>query len=87
VLEQESAGAGAQRPEHVIVGVERGQDDDLRRVPAGAQQLGGRQPVHPGHPDVHQHHVGPVLVHRAHDLGAVGDLRHDGDVGGSREHQ
>ena len=28
-----------------------------------AQELGGGEAVHPGHPDVHQHHVGPVLGH------------------------
>ena len=30
----------------------------------GPDRGGGGQPVHPGHPDVHQHHVGVMALHR-----------------------
>ena len=40
----------------------------------GAQRLGGGQPVHPGHPDVHQHHVRGVRGDGGGHLGAVGGL-------------
>jgi hypothetical protein len=54
-LRRKSAGTGAQRGVDVLVEVEGGEDEN-----AG---LAGEPPSHleavdPGHPDVHQHHVG-----------------------------
>ena len=85
VLEQEPAGAGAQGAQDVVVGLERREDDDLGRVVARAQQLGGGETVHPGHPDVHQHDVGLVLGHRVCDLAAVRRLADDHDLLDARE--
>src|ERR1700750_2509673 len=53
VLDQEAAGPGAQRLEHVLVQLERGQDDHLHsREPSVAGDLvRGLQPVQAGHPD------------------------------------
>jgi hypothetical protein len=65
----------------VLVGVEGGQDDDLGRVAAGAQGLGGGQPVHRRHADVHEDHVGGVPVDHRQDLGAVAGLGDHADVG------
>ena len=45
VLEQEAAGAGPQRPQHVVVGVEGGEDDHVRRVGDGADALRREQAV------------------------------------------
>ena len=70
----------------MVVGVEGGQHDHRGRVLAGAQLLGGGEPVHPRHPDVHQHDVGRVGVDRGGHLGAVGDLGHHADVVGAGQH-
>ncbi len=51
----------------------------------GAEQLGGGEAVDPGHPDVHEHHVGPVPVGRREHLGAIGRLSHHVDAGGTAE--
>ena len=40
---------------------------------------GGLDPVHPRHPDVHQHHVGPQLTGEPHGFEAVLGLPHDLD--------
>jgi hypothetical protein len=70
----------------VLVGVERGEDDDLRRTVAPADPLRRREPVDPGHPDVHEHHVGRVLVHERHDLVPVVGLGHDRQVVRTGQH-
>jgi hypothetical protein len=41
---------------------------------------GGGQAIDPGHPDVHQHYVGPQGAGRADGLGAVGGFPDDVDV-------
>ena len=48
VLEQEAAGAGAQRGEGVLVQVERGQDEHLGRAGAGHDPPGRLDAVQPG---------------------------------------
>jgi hypothetical protein len=61
LLEQEAAGARAERFVHVIVEVEGGEDDDLGRARARRGDLPGRgDAVKHRHPDVHQDHVRPV---------------------------
>ena len=83
VLEQEAAGAGAQRGEHVLVEVERRQDDHARRRVAVAldQHPRRRDAVEPGHADVHQHDVGGGDREALERLAAVlglADHRHVG---------
>src|SRR5690606_17203968 len=91
VLQQEAARARPQRLVHVVVDVERGEHQDPRPVlprrPGGAggaaggeQPAGGLQPVHLGHPHVHQHHVGPGAAAQLDAPGAVGGLAHHVDV-------
>ena len=62
VLEQEAARTGAERVVDVLVEVEGRQHEDARPVRRGlrhARELpGGLDPVHAGHADVHQDHVG-----------------------------
>ena len=60
VLQQEAAGAGPQRVEHVLVEVERREDDHLHRVVhVGSGDAPGRlDAVAAGHADVHEHDVG-----------------------------
>ena len=70
-LSRKPAGARAQRAEDVVVGVEGRQDDDLGRVLARAQELGGGKAVHPRHPDVHQHDVRLMLGDCGGDLAPV----------------
>ena len=53
------------------VRVEGRQDDDLRRVLALAQELGGGKAVHPRHPNVHQHDVRLMLGDCGGDLAPV----------------
>jgi len=76
VLDQETAGPGAQRLVDVLVGLEGGQDDDLDpgQVLLGRDAPGGFQAVDPGHPDVHQHHVRALAAGQVHGLPAVGGL-------------
>ncbi len=59
VLDQEARGARPQRLEDVLVQLEGGQDDHPGTGQRGLRgdAPGGLQAVHPGHPDVHQHHV------------------------------
>ena len=81
VLEQEAAGAGAQRGEHVLVEVERRQDDHPRGRVAAAldQQPRRRDAVEPRHADVHQHDVGGrdrELLERVAAVLGLADDRH-----------
>ena len=46
----------------------------------------GLEPVHLGHADVHQHHVGACSTHRIEGLGAGCCLGHDIDRAGSEDH-
>ena len=83
VLDQEAARAGPQRGVHVIVIVERGEHDDPGRPGPGAPRrdhLGGLDAVHAGHPDVHDHHVGPGLPGELDRLGAGAGLADDVEV-------
>ena len=59
VLQQEAAGAGAQRLVDVVVEVERGEDQHPRVGRRAARDLPGRRDaVEDRHPHVHQDHVG-----------------------------
>jgi hypothetical protein len=53
VLEQETAGAGAERFVDVLVEVERRQDEDPRCVIGGEDPPRRLEPVELGHADVH----------------------------------
>ncbi len=60
VLEQEPARSGRQRVVDVLIEVVGGEDHHPRSrgwSPRG-DPAGGLDPIHPGHPDVHQHHLG-----------------------------
>ena len=83
VLEHEPAGPAAQRLEDVLVLVEGGHDQDpgQRILAAVEDDLGGFQPVHDRHPDIHQHDVGPQSAGLAHRLDAVRGLADDVQVG------
>ncbi|CAM5367528.1 hypothetical protein SDIAM26S_02855 [Streptomyces diastaticus subsp. diastaticus] len=86
VLEHEPAGTGPEAGEGVLVQVEGGQDQHLRRVLGGADPPGGLHPVQARHPHVHQHHVdggGPQHLDR---LGAVARLPDHLHVRLGREH-
>src|SRR5215813_3119423 len=79
VLEDEPAGPVAQGFEDVLVLVEGGHHEDpgQRVLPAVEDDLGGFQAVHDGHPDVHQHHVGPQGPGLAYRLDPVTGLADD----------
>jgi hypothetical protein len=60
----------------MLVGLECGQDDHVRRSRKAAEGRRGGNAVHPGHPDVHQDDIGSMR-HRGRDgVGAVGSLAH-----------
>ena len=85
VLEQETARARPQRVEDVLVQVEGGQDEHLRRRSAVPSRLPGElprrlDPVGARHPHVHQHHVGPQLPAGPHRLAAVAGRAEHGEV-------
>ena len=78
-LAEEPAGARAQGGQDVLVHLEGRQDDDLDvgELRVGGDPLGRGDPVDPGHPDVHQHHVRAGPAHRVDRVGAVADLADD----------
>ena len=85
VLQQESARARADRAQRRVVEIEGREHDDAGH--AAARLLGGaqdarraRDAVGPGHPDVHEHHVGPLLGGDEHRLRSVAGLADDGEV-------
>src|ERR1017187_231616 len=83
VFEQEAAGTGAQRREHVLVQVERGQHQDAGAggFRCGGDLPGGLDAVHAGHPDVHQDHVRFFSGGEFYRLGAGARLADRGEVG------
>jgi hypothetical protein len=83
VLEQEAAGAGAERLVDVVVEVEGGEHENAGRRFAwlGKQAAGGFDAVESRHADVHQRDVEPVSRGELEHLGAVVRLGHDLDVG------
>jgi hypothetical protein len=80
-LQQETArpltdGAGGS-----LIEIEGREHDDARRMLV-AEQLGGRlEPVHHGHPDVHQHHVRTDRPQHGHRFAAVGCLGDNFQIG------
>jgi RNA polymerase sigma-70 factor (ECF subfamily) len=58
ILGQVAAGSGAQRAEHALVVGEGGEGDDARAGEPIAQRLGGGDPVHARHAQVHEHDIG-----------------------------
>src|SRR5690606_28459583 len=83
-LEQEPGGARAQRTEHVLVEVERGEHEHLGQ--ALLDDLPRRRhAVRPGHAHVHEHDVGPQRPCVRHGHRAVTGLAHDLDVAGGGE--
>ena len=81
VLEDEAGCAGPERLDDVLVETERRQDQDPR-----SGQLPGRlDPVHAGHPDVHQHDIGQVAPRLLDRLLAGAGLGDDLDVAGALE--
>src|SRR3990172_1019578 len=81
ILEQEAAGAGAQRLESVFVEIEGGQDEDPRRGLDGDDAPGRLEPVDARHADVQDRHGRPEAPHQADGLGTVGTLADDAQVG------
>jgi hypothetical protein len=78
-LEQETAGAGAQGAEDVLVGLE-GREDQDPHLGRHREQLGGRgDTVELRHAHVHQHHVGAAVASPVHGLAAVLRLVEDLD--------
>ena len=80
VLDQESAGAGAEGGHHVLVGLEGGEHDDMRWRVEPPKFRGCRDPVHLGHPDAHEDDVRTVLPDGCDRVGTVVGLADDVDV-------
>jgi len=74
VLEQESARAGMQRVEDVLVEVEGGQHEHAWRMRALHDPPCGLEPVDGRHPDVHEDDVGPGATRGVDGLGAISGL-------------
>jgi hypothetical protein len=83
VLEQETAGSGAQCSEEVLVQVEGGEHQDTG-VACGGDAAGGLDAVHVGHADVHEDNVGPVFGRCGDRLAAGAGGAHDVQVGHGR---
>ena len=80
VLQDEAAGAGAERLVDVLVEVE-GREDQDPGLAVGREDLpGGLKAVQLGHPNVHEHDVGLKARSLMNGLVAVGGLGHDVDV-------
>ena len=79
--------APAQGGEHVVVEMERGQHDDVGRSGQLVEVSGGGDPVHVGHPDVHQHDVGLQRGGCGEGVSSVGGFADDVDGGvGAQDH-
>ena len=77
VLQHVADRAGVQRAEHVVVVIERGEDQDLDLRVRPVDPPRGLRAVHHRHADVHQDDVRPQAFRHANRLGAVlGDPRH-----------
>jgi hypothetical protein len=81
VLEQEAAGAGAQRLVHDLVEIEGREHEHPRRLRQVLQAPRGLEAVDVGHAHVHQHDVGPQLGGARHGHGAICGLADNLDVG------
>src|SRR5205823_4953661 len=83
VLDEEAAGSGTQRLEHVLVEIERGEDDDAHRgeLAVLGDGPGGGETIGAGHANVHQHDVGTLRPGQGHGLVAVTGFPDDFDVG------
>ncbi len=57
VLQKKTAGPRTQRLDHVLVDIERREDQNPGRLVLGCQDPGGLDPIQDGHPDVHEDHV------------------------------
>ena len=82
VLDEEAAGAGAQRLEHVLVELERREDHDPhpRQMLVRRDHASGREAVEDGHANVHEHHFGYEALRQLHGRFAVIGLPDDLDV-------
>ena len=80
VLQEEAAGAGAQRLEDVVVLLEGRQDQHPRARRARPRPAGRLEPAAARHLDVHQHHVGPEAPGDLDGLLAVAGLARDLEV-------
>src|SRR5207248_3211349 len=87
VLHHKTTGTGAERLEHILVHLERGQDQHAqpRQGSISHDSPSRFETINAGHTDVHQHHVGALLSSPADGLLAVGRLSHDLDIGGRTE--
>jgi hypothetical protein len=83
VLEQEAAGAGAQRAVDVLVELEHAEDEDATPGRPGVAEdaAGGLDPVAAGHADVHQDDVGAQFPREPHGLGTGSGLARDREPG------
>ncbi len=86
VLEHVPGGPCLDGVEDVDVGVVGGHDQDVDTWLAAADLGGGADPVGPGHPQVHEDHVGHQLVDEAHGVGPGGGLAHDVHALGHGQH-
>jgi hypothetical protein len=74
VFEQEAAGPGPQRAVHVLVEIERGENEHFgRRTLRRGNDLAGRfDPVGHRHTDIHQDHIWVMAGHQVDGFGTVG---------------
>jgi peptidoglycan/LPS O-acetylase OafA/YrhL len=81
-LAEEAAGARAQSQDDVVVVLEGGEHEDLHagEIVVGGDAAGRLDPVHHGHPDVHEHDVGAGAAGQVDGLPAVEGLADDVDV-------
>src|SRR6266511_577562 len=77
ILQHEPGRARGQGGLHHLVVVERREHEDGGRVVSFPQAPGGLRTVHPLHPNVHEHHVGPGLSDGIERLPPILALPHD----------
>src|SRR6202000_2619146 len=80
VLEEEAAGAGAQRVEDVLVEIERCEHEDLGGVATAGDPSGRFNPVELRHADVHQDDVRVEITRQCDGLQPIGGFADDVDV-------
>src|SRR6266536_219529 len=87
MTERVTLGKAANRREHVLVIAERGEHDDMdgREFRVHCDAAGGRDTIHVGHAQIHQHHVWALLACKGDGSTAVRSLADDSDVGGVKQ--
>jgi hypothetical protein len=79
-LEQKPTSTSSKSIKHILIEIVSSKHQHLRRRRQGHHQPSSGKPIHPPHPDVHEHHIRRVGTHPANSLVPIPDLPDNDDV-------